>query len=272
MFVFLLRFHTKSSWATKKNANIYFYQRVDLECPRERKMLVRERSRKQKCFAKVAEDDMYLDVKLCFWYANFAKGSQKLRCPKSNDWTMRLVMRSFLNGYHEPRFTALTLRSQHVFRPFTGSFSTFHWGFTNKKWPRNLDWSASRRVYQQNFKGEGRIGRCWGFGSRKRIFAADASDRLFILSFFLRSFLDGQVNRRMGRLIASSSTGFSRDGIVVRTLDFCWFKMFGKSLCTTCTGATKNGSGHVTGHVFIHSAESISKFRNSKDGIASFDV
>ena len=67
-------------WATKKTSHIYFYQRVDLECPRERKMLVRERSRKQKCSAK---DDMYmcvnLDVKLWIWYANFAKGSRQWR-------------------------------------------------------------------------------------------------------------------------------------------------------------------------------------------------
>ena len=31
---------------------------VDLECVRERKMLVRERSRKQTCSAKVAKDDI----------------------------------------------------------------------------------------------------------------------------------------------------------------------------------------------------------------------
>ena len=44
----------------KKKLYINFYQRVDLECLRERKMLVRERSRKQKCSAKVAKDDVYM--------------------------------------------------------------------------------------------------------------------------------------------------------------------------------------------------------------------
>lgn len=43
------------------------------------------------------------------------------------------------------------------------------------------------------------------------VFAADASDRLFgssVLSLCLMLFLDGQVNRWIGRLIMSSSTGF----------------------------------------------------------------
>ena len=79
-------------WATKKTSHINFYQRVDLECPRERKMLVRERSRKQKCSAKVAKDGIYVYVrksrcqivdlirKLC---ERLAKVARKLRCPKS---------------------------------------------------------------------------------------------------------------------------------------------------------------------------------------------
>ena len=48
----------KHKWATKTTSHIYFYMEVNLGRLRERKMLVCESSRKQKCTAKAAKANM----------------------------------------------------------------------------------------------------------------------------------------------------------------------------------------------------------------------
>ena len=83
----------KVNWATKITPHIYFYMRVDLECLRERKMLLRERLRKQMCSAKVAKDDNMQRCVMSNWgfgtqtlrkvRERSAKVARKLRCPKS---------------------------------------------------------------------------------------------------------------------------------------------------------------------------------------------